>query len=134
MESDSGLAVTLAFRSDADAALDLWRERNPDVHELANVPAHEFWIGSVQLWLKKGTLLRGDREHAALICLTLWPMSRAMQMTCLDSPTVRGELVRLLVECEGVAGYIDRGDGSLAEFWPIDEAPPCYEVERIHAR
>jgi hypothetical protein len=129
LESDSGLGVTLAFRSDSDAALVLWRQRNPDLHDLARVPAHEFWIGSIQLWLKKAPPLRHDPKHAESICLTLWPTSSAMQMACLDSPTVRGELVRLLIECEGVAGYIDRGDGSVAEFWPIDAAPPGYEQE-----
>lgn len=131
LESDSGLGVTFAFRSDSDVALALWRQRNPDFHDLAQVPAHEFWIGSIQLWLKDAPLLRGDPQHAKSICLTLWPTTSAMQMTCLDSPTVRGELVRFLADCEGIVGYIDRGDGSLSEFWPIDAAPPGYEQERV---
>ena len=119
-EDDATFALTLSFTT--DHALAGWREENPAMH--IGVPIDEVHVGEVTAWIKHATDLPGIQEEKFdIVCITLWPVTRSMQIACLESPNVRNALIRLLKDGGGVAGYIDRGDGSLAEFWPQNAAP-----------
>lgn len=102
-----------------DEALLKWRQDNPDLHR--GVPAGEVRIGFINLWIK--------RDDAGHLNIRVWPTTRAMQIACVDSPTVRRALVALLADHQGVVGHLERGDGSRAQMWPNDELPPGYEHE-----
>jgi hypothetical protein len=104
--------VTLVLPS--DAALGTWREENPIMHD--GVASDEVHVGvlAVSIHVEPDTRMR----------ITLWPPTRRMQIACFDSPTFRRSLVRLLVENDGIAGYVDKGDGSTIALWPRDERDP----------
>jgi len=113
---EASVVVALAV----DDALRTWRANNPEMH--TDVPDEEVRVGSIAVQI----------EHdAGKLGITLWPTTRAMQIACVDSPTLRRALAVLLADHQGIAGYLDRGDGSLAEIWPKDEAPHRYEHELV---
>jgi hypothetical protein len=104
-----------------DDALGKWRQDNPDLHR--GVPDGEVHVGFINLWIK--------RDDEGRLEVRLWPPMRPMQIACVDSPTLRRALTALLADHQGIVGYLDRGDGSLAEMWPNDELPPGYEHELV---
>src|SRR5262249_35569428 len=121
---DTRAAVERAGRQPGEAAADIvlslppdpallkWRADHAEMH--TGAAAGEVRVGFIALWVKP--------ESDDRICVRLWPVTRAMQVACLDSPTVRRALVDLLATHHGVVGYLDRGDGSLVEMWPNDAA------------
>jgi len=116
-EREAVMNIVLALPP--DDALTRWRRDNPDLHR--GVAAGEVHIGFINLWIK--------RDAEGRLNIRLWPPTRAMQIACVDSPTVRGVLVALLAKHKGIAGTLERGDGSRAQMWPNDELPPGYEHE-----
>ena len=116
-EREAVMNIVLALPP--DDALTPWRRDNPDLHR--GVAAGEVHIGFINLWIK--------RDAEGRLNIRLWPPTRAMQIACVDSPTVRRALVALLADHKGIAGTLERGDGSHAEMWPNDELPPGYEHE-----
>lgn len=123
-EGEARVGLTLSFTM--DHALAIWREQNPAMH--TGVPMGEVHVGEITAWITHANGLPGAPDPKSdLVCITLWPVTRSMQIACLDSPNVRSALIQLLTDAEGSAGYVDRGDGSLAAFWPKDEAVAGYE-------
>jgi hypothetical protein len=85
-----------------DDAADQWRRDNPDLHR--GVAAGEVHIGFINLWIKR------DMRAG-------WRSAVAARARCGSRASTRprcGVLVALLADHKGIAGYIDRGDGSLA--------------------
>ena len=118
-EREAAMNIVLALPP--DEALEQWRVDNPDLHR--GVAAGVVHIGFLNLWIK--------RDAEGRLNIRLWPPTRAMQIACVDSPTVRHALVALLADHEGIAGTLERGDGSRAEMWPSDELPPGFEHELV---
>jgi hypothetical protein len=118
-EREAVMNIVLALPP--DEALTQWRRDNPDLHR--GVAPAEVHIGFINLWIK--------RDAEGRLEIRLWPPTRAMQIACVDSPTVRRVLVALLADHQGIIGTLERGDGSRAEMWPNDELPPGFEHELV---
>ena len=115
-----------------DAAVRRWDELSHIDPSSPIDPAGEVWIGWIDVHVKVHDRVPYDDQYqTACLNLRLWPLTRLMQETFLNSPTLRAWLVELLSSCSGLVGYISRGDGSLAEFWPHDRAPAGYEYELV---
>jgi hypothetical protein len=117
---DHEATVDVILALSPDPVLTAWRQDQATIH--VGVPAGEVRIGYVTVWIKPDT---NDR-----VCITLWPVTRRMQLACLNSPTFRRALVDLLTVHQGFAGYLDRGDGSIVELWPDNLATGDSEYER----
>jgi hypothetical protein len=124
--------LTLVVKPGSDVALQRWDEHAHIEPPPRDDPSDDIWIGAIAVWVAIHECVPYDDQYQTrCLNLLLWPVSRLMQETFLNSPTLRGLLTAVLSCCNGLVGYIDRGDGSLAEFWPNNNAPAGYEYELV---
>ena len=79
-----------------------------------DLPAGQVRIGRITVWI--------DEDADERVRIRLWPVTSGMQRACLASSELRRALVALLTAHGGLGLHLDRGDGSVAELWPRDEA------------
>src|SRR6185436_5563231 len=89
--------LTLVVKAGDDAAVRKWDELShiePPLH--SRIPGH-VWIGAIDL---KAEILErvpyDDRHSVPCLRVRLWPLTRFMQETFLNSPTLRKWVVELL--------------------------------------
>lgn len=83
----------------------------------SRVLENKILIGMIALWIKEGKRLTADDEAQETVEFTFWPVASGINQACLDSQNLRTHFFKLLEENNGIAGYIDHGDGSMEEFW-----------------